>query len=44
MANLELNDQLAMILACQIANAETLAMCAAKKAAVEDALRECAKR
>lgn len=42
-ANLELKDQLAMVLACQIANAETLANCAAKKAAVEDAIRECAK-
>jgi len=41
--NLELEDQLAMIRACQIANAETLANCAAKKASVEAAIRACAK-
>lgn len=43
-AHLDLDDSLAMVLACQIANADTLFKCAARKAAVESALKECAAR
>ena len=42
--NLSLEDQLAMVQACDIANAEAYARCAATKAAVVSALKDCAAR
>jgi hypothetical protein len=42
--NLELEDQLAMISACHIADAIAYAKCGAEKLTVIDALKDCAGR
>lgn len=42
--NLELEDQLAMVQACDIANAHAYAKCGAEKLAIIDALKDCASR
>jgi len=43
-SNLNIDTAIDMVLTCQIANADTLAKCAARKRAVEDALKVCAER
>ncbi len=42
--NLDLPDQLAMVQACDIANANAYAKCGAKLLTVSDALKDCAAR